>query len=161
MFENELAAKIAEFLSSIGIGVHAEPLRCDTFLPGIAVRQGELHVDESLLAYPGDLLHEGGHLALLPASERASASDEVAHENPQVLETAAIAWSYAAAAHLGIDAREVFHDGGYRGQSAALLRSFELGVYLGVGELARLGLTGTGADTDGPRYPRMRRWLRE
>jgi hypothetical protein len=161
MFENELVAKIADFLTSIGLGVHAEPLVGATFLPGIAVRSGELYVDETRLLYPGDLLHEAGHLAVLSGAERASASDEIAHEDPEALEVGAIAWSYAAAVHLGIDASEVFHEGGYRGQAGALLGTFGMGVYPGVGTLARLGLTGSGMDTTGPRYPQMRRWVRE
>jgi hypothetical protein len=161
MFENDLVVKIAGFLTSIGIGVHAEPVASETFLPGIAVRHGELYVDETRLAYPGDLLHEAGHLAVLSGTERATASDEIVHDDPEVLETAAIAWSYAASMHLGIDASAVFHEGGYRGQSDALLRTFELGVYPGLAMLIRLGMTESGADAAGPRYPRMRRWVRE
>jgi hypothetical protein len=161
MFENELATKIAAFLTSIGIGVHTESITEATFLPGIAVRGGELYVDETRLPYPGDLLHEAGHLALLSGEERAMATDEIGHDDPEVSESAVIAWSYAAALHLGIDASVVFHEGGYRGQSAGLLRNFELGVYLGVKTLTRLGLTLSDVDTTGPRYPQMRRWVRE
>jgi len=160
MFANELTNRISDFLTSIGIGVHPATLDEATFLPGIAVRGGELQVDESRLLYPGDLLHEAGHLALLPGGERMLATDEIAHENPAVVEVGAMAWSYAASKYLGIDAREVFHEGGYRGHSRALLRSYELGVYLGAEVLVRFGLTSSLGESVEHRYPRMRRWVR-
>jgi hypothetical protein len=161
MFTNQIVTKITDFLVSIGIDVRAHVLTGKTFLPGIMVRNGELLVDETLLKYPGDLLHEGGHLALMTAAQRAIATDEVDHEDTEVFEVAVIAWSYAAALHLEIDPGKVLHGGGYQGQSAALLQTFELGVYPGASKLAELGLTQVGIEIDGPKYPNMIRWLRE
>jgi hypothetical protein len=161
MFNNEMTNRISDFLTSIGIGIHPATLAAQSFLPGITVRGGALHVDESRLLYPGDLLHEAGHLALMSAEERAQATDEVDHDNPAVVEVGAIAWSYAALTHLGMDAREVFHDAGYRGHAKALLLNFELGIYLGVDVLVRFGLTSSSTDGLQPRYPQMQKWVRE
>ena len=161
MFTNELVARMAGFLASIGIRVQAQALPEGTFLPGIAVRHGALLVDEARLQFPGDLLHEGGHLALMAPAQRAAANDAVEHDNEQASEAAVIAWSYAAALHLGIDTEVLFHDGGYHGRAQALRLSYQLGVYPGAGALAALGLAYIGADAGGPRYPAMLRWLRE
>ena len=39
-------------------------------LPGITVDDGALVLDRDKLMYPGDLLHEAGHLAVMPSAER-------------------------------------------------------------------------------------------
>ncbi len=158
---HEPAARMVDFLRSIGIHVQAQALPDGTFLPGIAVHNGTLLVDETRLRFPGDLLHEGGHLALMSPAQRAVASDAVEHDNEQVSEAAVIAWSYAAALHLGIDAQVLFHAGGYHGRSQALLLSYQLGVYPGAGALAELGLAYVGPHACGTRYPAMLKWLRE
>ena len=157
---NEIAKRITDFLTSIGLQVREQDLPDATFLPGIAVREGVLVVDEARLLYPGDLLHEAGHLALMASAERATANGEVVHEDPQAWEAGVVAWSYAAAMHLGIDFSVVLHDAGYQGKSKALLRTYGLGVYPGVGTLAALGLTRVGVNVEGPQYPKMVRWLR-
>lgn len=161
MFANELAARMAGFLVSIGIPVQAQALPDGTFLPGISVHNGALLVDEARLRFPGDLLHEGGHLALMSPAQRAVANDAVEHDNEQASEAAVIAWSYAAALHLGIDTEVLFHDGGYHGRAQALRLSYQLGVYPGAGTLATLGLAYIGPDAGGARYPAMLKWLRE
>ncbi len=75
--------------------------------------------------------------------------------DPGMLEKAAVPWSYAAALAIGIDPALVFHEGGYRGKSAGLLRTFGFGVYPGANILAEAGLTTPGL------YPRMLRWVRD
>jgi hypothetical protein len=61
---------ILDFLDRIGLAVEERPIRPGTFLPGIAVLDGVLIVDRNRLLYPGDLLQEGGHLAILNPEER-------------------------------------------------------------------------------------------
>jgi hypothetical protein len=76
----------------------------------------------------------------------------------------AIAWSYAAALHLGIDPAIVFHAGGYRGGSTALLENFGRGRYLALPTLQWLGLAydkRRAAEAGVAPFPAMRRWLRE
>ena len=112
----------------------------DTFLPGIATRD-----DVDRLTYPGDVLHEAGHLAVLePAARRRFGSEGGdAGLDMQRVEQRAIAWSYAAAEHLGLDPGLVFHDGGYRGHAEGLRRTFALGVCPGASTLEEVGLTMT------------------
>lgn len=157
---------VSAFLRGIGLEVIAADVGDDTFLPGIATRDGRLVVDVDRLTYPGDLLHEAGHLAVLePAARRRFGSEGGdAGLDMQRVELRAIAWSYAAAVRLGLDAGVVFHDGGYRGHAEALRRTFAAGVYPGASALEEVGLTVTGerAKAAGVApYPNMVRWLRE
>jgi hypothetical protein len=150
-FRDPVAGRIAAFLNEIGLPLRARATPDGTFLPGIHVEEGGLTVDESRLAYPGDLLHEAGHLAVVTADQRRSLSGDTGDEGGE--ELAAIAWSYAAALHLELDPAVVFHADGYRGGSADLLENFREGRYMGVPYLQWIGLT----DRD---YPKMIRWLR-
>jgi len=72
---NELQ-QIVTFLRATGISV--EPvahLEGVTFVPGIRIASGaRLLVNEESLLWPGDLLHEAGHLAVVPAEQRLGAS---------------------------------------------------------------------------------------
>lgn len=162
-FSNELTRQIVRFLTGIGIEVVSARLVEQTFLPGISVQEGKLLVDESKLLYPGDLLHEAGHLAVVPAETRTQLSGEVVVPgfNMDLVEAQAIAWSYAASLHLGLDAKVVFHESGYRGQASGLLRNFELGVCPGAAGLEQMGMTRVGASGEGDKYPRMTKWLRD
>lgn len=155
-FHNPLTYKIAGFLQDIGISIRAAKLDDTTFLPGISIKNGCLLVDEEKMTYPGDLLHEAGHLAVLAPEERQEASDDLEPDNDMKqnsLELAAIAWSYAAAIYLDIDPKEVFHEEGYRGSSEAYIDNFRHKRYIGVPLLKWKGLT-----TDGD-YPAMNRWI--
>jgi hypothetical protein len=154
MFANDHARKIAQFLVSIGIEVIPSVLEGECFLPGIRVAHGKLLVDEAKLAWPGDLLHEAGHLAVAPADARDRMSDDGAESgiDMDALEMPATAWAYAAVLHLGIGPSVLFHAGGYRGRSEGLLRTYALGGFPGAGPLVEWGMT--------ERYPLLTRWLR-
>jgi hypothetical protein len=131
-------------------------------LPGIAVAKGVLLVDESTLKHPGDLLHEAGHLAVLPPERRKRAGADVGIDPAE--EMAAIAWSYAALVHLELDPAIVFHAEGYRGGSEALVENFTQGRYIGVPILQWLGMTfdaKAARDRGVSHYPHMVRWLAE
>ena len=143
--------RILEFLATAGLEVRLEPIEGSTVLPGITVDHGALVVDEDRLAHVGDVLHEAGHLAVVPAADRAGLTTDVGADGGN--EMAALAWSYAAARHLGLAPEVVFHDGGYRGGASALVENFEAGRYVGVPILVWRGLTTTEA------YPAMEHWL--
>lgn len=161
-FYDATTAKIASFLRAIGLPVRRSTVPETTFLPGLEIQGGALAVDESRLLYPGDLLHEAGHLAVLTTERRmkqgANAGDNMGDE------IGAICWSYAAAVHIQLDAAVVFHPNGYRGASEWHLANFREGRYIGVPLLQWMGMT---ADEQHARalgiapYPHMLRWLRE
>lgn len=154
--------QIVGFLRDIGLEIEPDTLDDDAFLPGIIIRNGGIIYDETRMLYPGDLLHEAGHLAVMTSSDRAHADGNLKAGGGE--EMAAIAWSYAAALHIGIDPGIVFHEHGYRKGSNSLLQNFGDGKYLGVPMLQWLGLAvddkNAGARGVAP-YPHMLRWLRE
>jgi hypothetical protein len=161
-FANPLTATIVEFLTGIGLPVRAGPIPEATVLPGIHIEGGTLVADEAKLAYPGDLLHEAGHLAVVPAARRSDAHLDVGKSGGE--EMMAIAWSYAAAVTIGLDPAVVFHEGGYRGGSQAILDNFRAGRTFGVPALQWIGLTAEprrAKELGVPPYPHMLKWLRD
>ena len=159
-FTDQVTVKIVAFLREIGIGVRAGAINNETFLPGISIDHGTLLIDESKLTYPGDLLHEAGHVAVTPAEKRKRLDGEVGKKASE--ELMAIGWSYAAAVHLGLDLRILFHAGGYKGWSESLIENFTEGRYLGVPMLQWMGLTADEKRAKELRlaaYPAMIKWL--
>jgi hypothetical protein len=161
-YANPLTAGMAGFLASIGLETAPGVLAEAGFLDGLMISHGVLLIDEVRLAYPGDLLHEAGHLAVVPGDKRKLLYGHAGSDPGE--EMAAIAWSYAAALYLGIDPAVVFHPSGYAGGSQAILLNFSQGRYFGVPMLEWLGLTAdkkTAALLQVPWYPHMLKWLRD
>jgi hypothetical protein len=147
-----LVEQIVSFLDGIGLSVRSGSIAGHSFLPGVTIDGGVLVIDEERMLYPGDLLHEAGHLALLTPEARMEIYGDAGPDGG--FETGAIAWSYAAALHLGIEPAVVFHDAGYRGNSTAILENFAAARYIGVPILEWVGLTTVKT------YPVMHRWIR-
>lgn len=154
---NEIARTIVTFLREIGLTVEFGPGNDRAFLPGVTMIANGLRIDESTLLYPGDLLHEAGHLAVMPAARRHAASPS---SSDAAEEMAAMAWSYAAALHLGISPSLVFHEQGYRGQAHQLLDDFSNGKAIGLPYLWWIGMTTQPQPGRPSIYPRMLHWLR-
>lgn len=158
----DVTGRMTEFLSTIGLPWRTGEVPAETFLPGITIEHGALVFDPDRLTYPGDLLHEAGHLAVMAPARRAQAHRSAGKRAAE--EMMAIAWSYAAAIHLGLDPAVVFHAGGYRGGSPSLLENFAAGRYIGVPVLAWLGMT---TETRRARelgvapYPVMLKWIND
>lgn len=186
MHDSPLYRQIFDFIAGLGLPIAETTLTDATFLPGIAIRDGGLLVDPARLRWPADLLHEAGHLAVLPPSLRAQAHDDLpGHDDgdghDHAGEQEALAWAWAAAMHLGLPPDALIHEGGYRGKSRELLQMYAFGVYPGLRGLCALGMTsapgfvtpeferpelersGAAASdthTQSIRYPQMHRWLR-
>lgn len=154
---DEVTSKIIDFIRSIGIDVTITAIDGETVLPGIAIRNGGLVIEKEKLLYPGDLLHEAGHLAVVPPEVRHSMNGALDPKEDFKLagEQMAIPWSYAAARHLEIDPKIVFHNEGYKGESEWLIEMFENNTVIGLPALQWIGLT-TSED-----FPKMKKWLRE
>jgi hypothetical protein len=152
----ETLATIVDFLRGIGIAVEAATLPDDGFLPAMTVREGRLLYDPQRLRWPGDLLHEAGHIAVTDPTLRLTVSE---FDSDGGDEMAAIAWSYAAALAAGVEPRIVFHDHGYRGDGQWLAETFGDGRYIGLPMLQYYGLARRIED-DGAAYPAMIKWLR-
>jgi hypothetical protein len=159
--------KICTFFDEIGINWKICTLSDEpTFLPGIKIDQGCLQFDLEKLKYPGDLLHEAGHLAAETPERRAVMSDNVdENQEPAAsLELAAVLWSYAALRYLNLPVEFVFHQEGYKGEADWLIEQFAQGSYLGLPLLQWMGLCyderNAVSNNQAP-FPHMIKWLRE
>jgi hypothetical protein len=160
-FKDPVVAQIVAFVEGIGIPVVTETLDATTtLLPGATVRHGALVFDPERLPWPGDLLHEAGHIAVTDPDARAARFEVI--DDPAE-EMCAIAWSYAAALAAGIDPAIVFHEAGYKGGAASILANFTEGRYFGVPMLQYWGMTAEPKNAEAlgiAPYPAMTRWLR-
>jgi hypothetical protein len=158
----EVERCIVDWLTSVGIDVDRRVIAVPGAVPGVTLGGGGLVVDPSGPAHVGDLLHEAGHLALLPPSVRARAEGRLDDSWGTEMEAGAICWSVAAAWHLGLDLRAILHDHGYRGAGSRLASTFEAGVFPGLPLLIDAGLAHAprSAPVGAPAYPAMIRWLR-
>jgi hypothetical protein len=154
MNPEETTVHLVEFVRSLGISVEFGETAPGTFLPGITIRDGILIVDRARLQWPGDIVHEAGHIAISPPSQRASMGGKI--EVTPAEEMATLAWSYAAALAAGVPPEVVFHEGGYRKGGAQLVAQFASGQPPGgpgVPILQWYGMTSA--------FPNMTHWLRQ
>lgn len=151
--------KILSFLQQVGFVIEFAILPKNTFLPGIELVSGGLRVNLNSLKYPGDLLHEAGHLAVMTSDRRLSSKPKPTSDGAE--EMAAMAWSYAAAVHLDLPPSLVFHEDGYRGQAQNLISGYSRDICPGVPLLQWLGLCQSKEDGVNARFPSMLRWIYE
>jgi hypothetical protein len=154
---------MVDFLNQIGIPTIFETLEESTFLPGILIDSGGMRIDQSKLAYPGDLLHEAGHIAVALPEDRIKMVGD-AGGGGMGDEIAAMLWSFAAAKALNLPEEIIFHAGGYQGSSSWFVEHYrDQQHYIGLPLLEWMGLTAgpAKAETLGvPPFPHMLRWLR-
>jgi hypothetical protein len=159
MFSDPLIARLAAFVRGVGIEVRPAELLEPTFLPGLDIRHGAILVDEPRLKWPGDLLHEAGHIAVAHPDERRQPTLSPTPGD----EMTAIAWSFAAARRLALALDVLFHPDGYKGGASALIENFTAGHYIGVPLLQWYGMTvepREAAVRGVEPFPHMLRWLR-
>lgn len=164
--ENEAFEKCITFLRAIGIEVVFRENAAATLLPGFEIINGGLYINKATMLFPGDILHEAGHIAVVPAVDRATlGNDNIGiRENSDAEEMMAIAWSYAACLHLQIDPYFVFHDKGYKEGGKSIVENFANKRYFGVPMLQWTGLCvdeQKAKEQDVPPYPHMLKWMRE
>lgn len=161
-----LIDRMRRFLHRIGIETCFDSIDEPTFLPGIRIENGTLRIDPEKLLHPGDILHEAGHIAVTPETERAKLNGNIGEGETNALgnEIAAILWSFAALKAAGVPEDVVFHPNGYKGQSDWFIEQFrDRGSYIGLPLLEWMGFTlgpeqarAKGAEP----FPAMLRWLR-
>ncbi|QUL37718.1 hypothetical protein [Erythrobacter sp. JK5] len=152
-----VAARCLDFLT--GIGIECAPIGDEQaqLLDGLAIVGGRLLIDPAIAVWPGDLLHEAGHIAIAAPEERSSLGP-IGPDGGD--EMAAIAWSYAAACACDVSLEQLFHDGGYRGESETLRTAFADQGYIGAPMLGYFGMTDPHGIAGKHPYPSMIRWLR-
>ncbi|PXY43537.1 hypothetical protein [Flavobacterium hydrophilum] len=157
--------KVLTFLNEIGIDVVEKELET-SFLPGLDLGPNCLYIDFEKLLYPGDILHEAGHLAVTTSVERKIAgTDKMAADWPsQGEEMGAILWSFAAAKYLELPIEFVFHPNGYKNESEWLISNFTNENYIGLPflEWTGLALGKVNAEKESKEaFPKMLKWLRD
>lgn len=174
-------ALVTRFLEGLGFTIRICP-GVNGFLSDIAIVDGELHVARRDDDLAGELLHEAGHLAVLPEQFRSQASGDLSgviqlmsdwldahaptlHPDDarvrailQAGETETVAWSYAAANELGIDTRIPFYRG-FDGEGLDLHAQVASGCYFGVHGLAAAGMSDIPRRWSTTPFPKMKRWL--
>lgn len=163
--QSEELKKVLGFLDEIGINVMEKEVET-SFLPGLELGSNCIYIDYDKLLYPGDILHEAGHLAVTASEERELVGTaEISAEWPtQGEEIAAILWSYAALNHLKLPLEFVFHPNGYKGQSDWLISNFTSGTYIGLPFLEWIGLSFGKERAEKEQkaaFPAMQKWLRD
>lgn len=162
--EQPVIDRITDFVLSIGLDVVRRPMQGDTFLPGLLLENGKIIIDPDKLLYPGDILHEAGHLAAYSPDVRATIGDPLPEYMSAGFEMMAMAWSYAACLHIGIEPSVVFHEHGYRGAGPHLSETYAKGSYIGLPMLQYLGLAydkKKAEELNTLPYPNMIRWLKD
>lgn len=159
-YKTDLISTFHDFLEEIGIEMRAGAVPADSFLPGVTIVAGEIVYDLQGLLYPGDILHEAGHIAVSNAAERPMLNGNVAEVNSgkSAEEQAVLLWTWAAIQKIGIPPEVVFHEHGYKDESESLIENFSEGNYVGLNLLVWMGMTENPTQTKG--FPQMKEWLR-
>lgn len=165
VYDEEMLNRIIIFLEQIGLKITDSELSDDCFLPGLFPKGNGLLLDRSRLKYPGDLLHEAGHIAVTEEHIRPLiGTNELTEKWPRPGgdELGAILWSYAAVCYLKIPADVVFHPHGYKNESNWLIEQFESRNYIGLPLLVWMGFCNNKTDDEqkNTMFPNMLKWLR-
>lgn len=157
--KEQVLAAVLPFLERIGIPYREADLEGETFVPGLAIEEGWVVLDRARLLYPGDILHEAGHIAVTTPDQRKALghADTPALDVSQGDEIAAQLWSALAAHELGLPLSVVFHEHGYRSASQWMIDNFASGTYVGLPLLTWMGITRESAEGG---QPVVVSWLR-
>lgn len=151
--------KLTAFFQQIKLPFQLTSLSEKNFLPGLQIREGCLLIDPEKLCYPGDCLHEAGHIAVTTFTKRSKLQADVRKSgHGPAEEMAAIAWSWAALQHLKLPPQFLFHPAGYKGGSDSYIEAFTTGSGFGHPMLSWYGMCKAAGTEAG--YPQMHLWLR-
>jgi hypothetical protein len=167
MHNNEIVKQtIFNFLNEIGILLEFATITEKTFLPGLQIKGNTIVIDTEKWLYMGDIIHEAGHIAVVPPADRATLEESTigSRKDQAAEEMMAIAWSYAVCVHLQINPHIVFHENGYKGSGQNIVENFSTGNTFGV---PMLHYTKMCIDSKNPTrketddcYPIMLQWMR-
>lgn len=176
-----LIAQAIGFLREIGLSIQKED-NVSGFSPGVEIRHGGLVVDPFNVQM-ADLLHEAGHLAIMPGQFRHLLNGNLMDGLEQALEAVsgfdpesplvravlqctdpeATAWAWAAGCHLELPSEQIIRDQDYAGSGESIRLALALRHYVGINGLDRAGLTAANERsayiTGLTVYPSLCRWL--
>ena len=168
------------FLESIGI-LCWRHRGAGGFLDRVRIVDGQIYFDDD--AAVEDLLHEAGHVAVVPKPYRKFATDDLevvtrlmgkAMEDDlcqvdsrlmrammQSGEAEATAWAWAAGKHLGIPAELIISDGSYNGEGAAIRLQLQMRAYVGINGLWHAEMCARPHQKELPQYPALLHWTQD
>lgn len=174
------AEQVMQFLNRIGLRVSVEP-GANGFIPHVAVVDGGLHVDRAAPA--SGLLHEAGHLALVPTQFRHYLSGDLdagvkrifseldsLNLGPdskleramlQASDPEATAWAWAAGKAIGIPERMIIQDFEYSGSGGFIRSALAANSYVGINGMSHAGfcIPRKRPNQVEPVYPELAFWL--
>lgn len=164
--------QVLSFLESIGIPTTARP-GAKGFIDGIAIVEGSLHYDPAVVR-SSDLLHEAGHLAVIPSEYRKRANGDLDGlfdfmfqdaqrrfdiDSPEMRtviqagECEASAWAYAAGVAIGLEPDDIIHPDDYDREGASVRLQLSCNAHFGINGLRHGGMIHSVRS-----YPAMLRW---
>jgi hypothetical protein len=166
---HEAVRKIIVWLKDKGFNVEPGTRYEQPFNTGVWL-DGDLIVVDVNEVHPGDLLHEAGHLAVLPSLIR---GDVMPGDVEKVLEEvslkdmgqrdkkalfnagdqAAISWAYAAAIDANVDPWMTCEKGFSGDAGATVFAELRCGIFCGIEELVCSGFLGSMRE-----FPKLRYW---
>jgi len=176
----KLRKNVYDFLISIGIKIEIKE-STKGFFDHIHIQDGRLIVDKN--ASINDILHEAGHLAVLPGRFRKYASGnisgvinkmlkEIDFSNPDAPEARAAiqcgdveatAWAWAAGMHLTLPPEIIIEDADYDNWGEEMRLSLSRNSFFGINGLAAAGFCVTNnalsVISGKPVYPNLAMWL--
>lgn len=175
--------RVQAFLREIGLPVReVEGVRGFLGL-GVAIERGTLVLDPHH-ARPSTLLHEAGHLCIVPACYRSlmdgnlhgsframgddwammnlDPDDAFSRAMIQISDPEVTAWAWAAGQHLGLRPEEIIEDEDYNGTGEDMRLCLRHRAYCGIHGLKHAGFCEVRANPfrpDQPVYPELRFWV--
>ena len=177
----ESLLRVMAFLNDIGIQTVFGEVPKDSFLREVAVVHGGLVVTPH--AKPSAVLHEAGHLALIPGQHRHKAHGDLFAVINEVLneewddpccegaiaaiqcgDLEATAWAWAAGLSLGLEGRDIIMDPEFSNTGRSLRTALNAKAYCGINGLAAAGLCVVKSPelskaSGLPIYPELARWV--
>lgn len=168
---------VIDFLNKIGIKCHIVDSVDGGFLKTILIKNGELYLTRKCKI--SDILHEAGHLAVLPPKYRMQASgniidvlkkmysevDTLLPENEKYMyceDCEATAWAFACGVYLKIPYNKIIEKRQYQNDGANILFGLKHNSYFGINKLARAGWCSArkmNETENRPLYPKLNKWL--
>jgi hypothetical protein len=176
-FKNGALRRVVDFLRDVGMEVELE-CGADGFLKGCQIKGGRVLVDPRCEV--DVVLHEAGHLAIIPPEFRPTINDDVEQalvgaaavawgvdldpDHPirrallQCGDTEATAWAWAAGLEAGVEERRIIRKRDYGGSGVSIRLALRVGCYAGIHGLAHAGMCRL-PQSGG--FPKMEKWLQD
>ena len=179
---NSIINNIIDFGRSIGLPIHTQSIIfSDSFLPHILIQRGEIYVNPELVSV-SNLLHECGHLGLIPSKYKNVFSgnlysgfanylsqpteiDSIQYYLMQAADdSGATAWAWAAGTFLNIPEVEIIENSSYDHSGEYIRNELRSGWHSGISGLNYANYTSKGnlkllqTVTDKKVFPEMDFW---